>query len=33
MNVQGIGEKNFLKLKPLITLGAPKADKGSPGQA
>jgi competence protein ComEA len=28
MNVQGIGEKNFLKLKPLITLGAPKSDKG-----
>ncbi len=29
MNVQGIGEKNFLKLKPLITLGQPKAEKGS----
>ncbi len=28
MNVQGIGEKNFLKLKPLITLGQPKAEKG-----
>ena len=32
MNIQGIGEKNFLKLKPLITLGTPKAEKGSPGQ-
>lgn len=29
MNVQGIGEKNFLKLRPLITLGQPKAEKGS----
>jgi hypothetical protein len=29
MNVQGIGEKNFLKLKPLITLGQPKAEKGT----
>lgn len=28
MNVQGIGEKNFLKLKPLITLGALKPEKG-----
>ncbi len=25
MNVRGIGEKNFLKLKPLITVGTPKA--------
>ena len=24
MNVRGIGEKNFLKLKPLVTVGAPK---------
>jgi competence protein ComEA len=29
MNVQGIGEKNFLKLKPLITVGQPKAEKGT----
>lgn len=29
MNVQGIGEKNFLKLKPLITIGQPKPDKGT----
>jgi competence protein ComEA len=25
MNVKGIGEKNFLKLKPLITVTPPKA--------
>jgi competence protein ComEA len=31
MNIQGIGEKNFLKLKPLVTLGQPKTEKGSPG--
>ena len=27
MNVKGIGEKNFLKLKPLITVGAERADR------
>jgi competence protein ComEA len=32
MNVRGIGEKNFLKLKPLITIGTPKAAASSPGQ-
>ena len=26
MNVQGIGEKSFLKLKPLVTVVAPKGD-------
>ena len=26
MNVRGVGEKNFLKLKPQITVSAPKAD-------
>ena len=26
MNVRGIGEKNFLKLKPQITIAAAKAD-------
>jgi competence protein ComEA len=31
MNIQGIGEKNFLKLKPLITLGPPKTEKGNSG--
>jgi competence protein ComEA len=25
MNVRGVGEKSFLKLKPQITVGAPKA--------
>ena len=29
MNVKGIGEKSFLKLKPLITVGSDKADKPS----
>ncbi len=32
MNIQGIGEKNFLKLKPLVTLGQPKTEQGSPGR-
>jgi competence protein ComEA len=27
MNVKGIGEKSFLKLKPLITVGVDKADR------
>jgi len=27
MNVQGIGEKNFLKLKPLVTVTMPRGDK------
>ncbi len=27
MNVKGIGEKSFLKLKPLIVVGAEKADR------
>jgi competence protein ComEA len=26
MNVRGVGEKNFLKLKPQITVGAPRAE-------
>jgi competence protein ComEA len=29
MNVKGIGEKSFLKLKPLITVGGDKADHAS----
>lgn len=32
MGVRGIGEKNFLKLKPLLTVGTPKAAASSPGQ-
>ncbi len=27
MNVKGIGEKSFLKLKPLITVAADRADR------
>jgi competence protein ComEA len=26
MNIRGVGEKNFLKLKPQITVGTPKAE-------
>lgn len=29
MNIRGIGEKSFLKLKPLVTVTAPKTDPGS----
>ena len=25
MNIQGIGERNFLRLKPLVTIAPPKA--------
>ena len=33
MNVKGIGEKNFLKLKPLVTVAAAKTAPGSePGR-
>jgi len=32
MNVRGIGEKNFLKLKPQLTVGAAKADHDRPNQ-
>jgi competence protein ComEA len=31
MNIKGIGEKSFLKLKPLITVAPPKTEK--PGGA
>jgi competence protein ComEA len=27
MNVRGIGEKSFLKIKPLITVATPKAER------
>jgi hypothetical protein len=27
MNVKGIGEKSFLKLKPMVTVGSEKADR------
>ena len=29
MNVRGVGEKSFLKLKPLITVAATKSDRAS----
>jgi competence protein ComEA len=32
MNIRGVGEKNFLKLKPQITIGAAKADHAQPPQ-
>lgn len=27
MNVRGVGERGFLKLKPLLTVGPPRADR------
>jgi competence protein ComEA len=30
MNVRGVGEKNFLKLKPQLTISAAKADHDRP---
>lgn len=32
MNVRGVAEKSFLKLKPQITVGAAKADHDQPHQ-
>jgi competence ComEA-like helix-hairpin-helix protein len=32
MGVQGIGEKNFLKLKPLITITPPKGERAGTAQ-
>jgi comEA protein len=32
MNVRGVGEKNFLKLKPQLTVGAAKTDHERPNQ-
>jgi competence protein ComEA len=32
MNVKGIGEKSFLKLKPLVTVGTEKTDRAGGGQ-
>ena len=29
MNVRGVGEKSFLKLKPLVSVGVPKTDRAS----
>jgi competence protein ComEA len=30
MNVRGVGEKSFLKLKPQLTVGAPKPEHPKP---
>ncbi len=30
MNVRGVGEKSFLKLKPLVTVTAPKGERTAP---
>ena len=30
MNIRGIGEKSFLKLKPLVAVTGPKADSIAP---
>jgi competence protein ComEA len=32
MNIRGIGEKSFLKLKPLVTVTAEKADRATDKQ-
>ena len=32
MNVKGIGEKSFLKLKPMVTVGAEKGDRAGEKQ-
>lgn len=32
MNVRGVGEKNFLKLKPQLTVGTAKAEHDRPNQ-
>ena len=32
MNVRGVGEKSFLKLKPLLTVSAPRTQRASQSQ-
>lgn len=32
MNVKGVGEKSFLKLKPLVTITPPKVDRAAQQQ-
>jgi hypothetical protein len=29
MNVRGVGEKSFLRLKPLVTVTAPRSDRAA----
>jgi len=33
MQVRGVGEKSFLKLKPMLTVAAAKAERPAPPQA
>ena len=30
MKIQGIGERSFLRLRPLVTVGSPKGDTKAP---
>jgi len=30
MKIQGIGERSFLRLRPLVTIGSPKGDTKAP---
>jgi competence protein ComEA len=30
MKIQGIGERSFLRLRPLVTVGSPKGDSKTP---
>lgn len=32
MNVRGVGEQSFLRLRPLVTVGAPPAERAAPGR-
>ncbi|NOT45603.1 MAG: helix-hairpin-helix domain-containing protein [Acidobacteria bacterium] len=32
MNVQGIGERSFLRIRPLVSVAASRAEAGGPGQ-
>ena len=33
MNIKGIGEKSFLKIKPRVTVGGDKAEQGGTGMS
>ena len=32
MNVRGVGEKSFLRLKPLVTVAAPRGERAGQDQ-
>ena len=32
MNIRGVGERNFLKLKPLVTITVPRTDRAATQQ-